>query len=205
MVLRVSDLSVARGGLRILEAVSLELAPGTALLLRGPNGIGKTTLLRTIMGLQPALSGQIDAPADSLAYAGHLDGVKPTLSVTKNLRFWASIFGGGDVEHALELFDLQALRDRAGGQLSAGQKRRLGLARLAVTGRTTWLLDEPTVSLDADARALFERAVTEHLKAGGAVMAATHLDLNLEAAQTLDMAQFKAKDTLTDTFDEAFL
>ncbi|MEL7396316.1 MAG: heme ABC exporter ATP-binding protein CcmA [Pseudomonadota bacterium] len=205
MVLRVSDLSVARGGLRILEAVSLELAPGTALLLRGPNGIGKTTLLRTIMGLQPALSGQIDAPADSLAYAGHLDGVKPTLSVTENLRFWASIFGGGDVEHALELFDLQSLRDRASGQLSAGQKRRLGLARLAVTGRTTWLLDEPTVSLDADARALFESAVTEHLKAGGAVLAATHLDLNLDAAQTLDMAQFKAKDTLADTFDEAFL
>lgn len=205
MTLAVSNLSIARGGVRILEGVSFDLPAASVLLVRGPNGIGKTTLLRTIAGLQPALSGQVDMSEDSLAYAGHLDGVKPTLTVAENLSFWASVFGGADVEEAIAGFDLTALRDRAAGQLSAGQKRRLGLARLAVTGRKIWVLDEPTVSLDAHAQDLFERVILRHTEVGGAVLAATHQDLNLSEARTLDLTPFKAKTLSVDGFDEAFL
>jgi heme exporter protein A len=205
MLLDVSDLSLARGGVRILDGVTFRVAAGEALLLRGPNGIGKTTLLRTLAGLQPAVSGTISAAPESLAYAGHLDGIKATLSVVENLRFWADVFGGDGIHHAMQAFDLEPLMARAGGQLSAGQKRRLGLARLLVTGRPVWLLDEPTVSLDANAKTQFEDAVTKHLEGGGAVVAATHLDIGLQNAATLDLAEFKAKTHATNAFDEAFL
>ncbi len=205
MLLEVSDLSVARGGLRVLEGVGLALSPGQALVLRGPNGIGKTTLLRTIAGLQPPLSGVLRAAPESLVYAGHADGIKPTLSVSENLRFWAHVFGNREISAALEAYDLGALADRPAGLLSAGQKRRLGLARLLVTGRTVWLLDEPTVSLDRDAVAMFARSVTAHLATGGAALLATHIDLGLEAAGILDLAAFRARAPALEDFDEAFL
>ena len=174
-------------------------------MLRGPNGIGKTTLLRTLAGLQPPLAGRIEVPSDSLAYAGHLDGVKPTLTVEENLRFWASIFGGRDVEAAIKAFSLAPLRTRAAGLLSAGQKRRLGLARLTVTGRKIWLMDEPTVSLDKEAVAMLEAAIVAHLTAGGAVLAATHIDLLQDRADTLDVSEHASAADVVDAFDEAFL
>ena len=129
MDLTVTDLAIARGGIPVLAHVSFALRPGRALVLRGPNGIGKTTLLRTIAGLQPPLAGKIGLPAEDIAYAGHADGIKATLSVTENLRFWARIFGTGDIAPALAAMDLEGLALRAAHSLSAGQKRRLGLAR----------------------------------------------------------------------------
>ncbi|WP_420863799.1 heme ABC exporter ATP-binding protein CcmA [Algirhabdus cladophorae] len=200
----VSNLSCARGGLAVLADVSFDVAAGTALILRGPNGIGKTTLLRTIAGLQPALGGSIDIPADQVAYAGHADGIKSALTVAENLQFWAGVFGTTGVAPAIKAFNLTALKDRTAASLSAGQKRRLGLARLLVTGRTLWILDEPTVSLDADSTALFAQAIREHLKGGGSALLATHIDLGLEA-DTLDLTPFKATKAVEDGFHEAFL
>ena len=208
MVLHVDNLACARGGIPLLEGVTLSLAPGQALVLRGPNGCGKTTLLRTLAGLQPQRSGQISLPPDSVAYAAHADGLKSTLSVRENLAFWAAIYGGGDVDAAMSRMNMAALSERAAQNLSAGQKRRLGLARLLVTGRPVWMLDEPTVSLDLASVALFADVVRAHLAAGGMALIATHIDLGIPEAQVLDLGPFKARLPAPgdgDSFDEAFL
>ena len=204
-MLRVDDLTLARGGVPVLTGLSLALVPGQALILRGPNGAGKTTLLRSIAGLQPPLSGRIEGAEDRVAYAAHADGLKAMLSVTENLAFWARIFGTSDITPALDAFDLHGLADRLAGTLSAGQKRRLGLARLLVTGRPLWVLDEPTVSLDTGAVALFAAALRAHLAQGGAALIATHIDLGIEA-QVLDITPFRASAaTRAGASDEAFL
>lgn len=204
MVLTVSDLAVTRGGVAILEGVSFEVNAGEALVLRGPNGIGKTTLLRSVAGLQPPEGGTVAGAEDQIAYAAHSDGLKAMLSVTENLKFWASVFGLSDIETALVAFDLVDLRNRMAGTLSAGQKRRLGLARLMVTGRPIWVLDEPTVSLDVASVALFAEAVRGHLQQGGSALMATHIDLGLTEARVLDLTPFKAAPR-TRQMDEAFL
>jgi heme exporter protein A len=191
MNLEVNQISVARGGIAVLQGVSFRLEPGAALILRGPNGIGKTTLLRTLAGLQVPLSGTMTAPEDSIAYAAHADGNKQMLTVTENLRFWAEIFGTNDIQPALDAFALAPLADRPAGSLSAGQKRKLGLARMCVTGRPIWIFDEPTVSLDTDAVAMFAAMIRSHLGRGGIAILATHIDLGLDA-ETLDVTPFKA-------------
>ncbi len=202
-MLTVTGLAVARGGVPLLEGVSFALAPGFALVLRGPNGAGKTTLLRTLAGLQPPLEGTVAVEGESLTYAAHADGLKATLTVAENLGFWAAVHGT-PVGEALVAMNLGALRDRRAADLSAGQKRRLGLARLMVTGRRLWLLDEPTVSLDAASVGLFAAMLRGHLAAGGAAVLATHIDLGLPEAAVLDIGAFKAKPRKTGAFDEAF-
>lgn len=204
MKLEVFDLTVARGGVAILAGVNFALAPGAALVLRGPNGAGKTTLLRTVAGLQPPMAGRISGAEDRIAYSAHADGLKASLSVTENLEFWASVFGGSSIEVALGAFDLRGLASRRAGHLSAGQKRRLGLARLMVTGRPVWVLDEPTVSLDAASVGMFATAVRAHLAQGGMALIATHIDLGLEAA-VLDVTPYRALAMDVQSADEAFL
>jgi heme exporter protein A len=201
----VTNLSVSRGGRSVLEGLNFTLDAGDILTLRGPNGAGKTTLLRTLAGLQPPMRGSIEITPDLIAYAGHADGVKSTLTVAENLKFWAGIYGHSDISLALHTFDLTGLRERQAGNLSAGQKRRLGLARLVVAQRPVWVLDEPTVSLDRAALDLFACAVKTHVKAGGSAIIATHVDLGFES-DILDVAPFKAKiEHRSSAFDEAFL
>ena len=207
-LLAVHDLTVARGGMRTVESVTFTLDAGQALILRGPNGIGKTTLLRTVAGLQPPVTGRIEAAPDAIAYAAHADGLKTALTVTENLHFWAQVFGQTDIAPAIEAMNLRDLTERPAGTLSAGQKRRLGLARLLVTGRPVWVLDEPTVSLDADSVALFAGAVRAHLGQGGAALMATHIDLGLPEAEVLDLTPYRASSTTRVAkpagFNEAF-
>ena len=205
MTLTADHLTLERGGVPVLSGLSFRLEPGRALILRGPNGSGKTTLLRAIAGLQPALAGRITGAEDRIAYAGHADGLKAMLTVRENLNFWAQIFGNRDISGALDAYALHPLADRLSGTLSAGQKRRLGLSRLLVTGCPVWVLDEPTVSLDTDAVAMFARAVGAHLGQGGSALIATHIDLGLEA-DVLDITPFRAApDTRAGASDEAFL
>ena len=205
--MRVSDLAIVRGGVPLLAGLSFAVEPGSALILRGPNGIGKTTLLRTLAGLQPPAAGQIEVPEDSVAYASHADGIKGQLSVVENLNFWARVYGMADVTDAvLERFALQDLHARAAATLSAGQKRRLGLARLAVIGRKILLLDEPTVSLDTASVGRFATFLQDHLDAGGSAVIATHIDLGFTAT-VLELAPYKldAPALTASDFDEAFL
>lgn len=207
MELVVDNLAVQRGGLTVLDGLGFRLSSGEALILRGPNGIGKTTLLRTLAGLQPTVEGTINLPPESLTYAAHADGLKAVLSVRENLQFWAEIHGGADVDGAMAAMNLTELSERRAANLSAGQKRRLGLARLLVTGRPIWVLDEPTVSLDQASVELFANIVRRHLAEGGMALLATHIDLGLPEARVLDLAPFKAKSPLMASgggFDEAF-
>lgn len=204
-MLDVRGVTCARGGVPVLSDVSFGIDAGQALILRGPNGIGKTTLLRTLAGLQPALDGEIIFPEEQGAYASHADGIKTALSVTENLKFWADVHGTGMPDDILETFDLADLKDRMGGTLSAGQKRRLGLARLGVIGRKVLFLDEPTVSLDGFSVKLFADWVqNQHLAAGGVAVIATHIDLGINAPE-LDLTPFKAAIDAQGGADEAFL
>lgn len=211
MDLTCSHVTVARGGLAILAGVSFQLRSGQALVLRGANGLGKTTLLRTIAGLQPAMSGAITPGPDQITYAAHADAVKSALSVRENLEFWAAIYGSSKLDLALRDMDLETLQDRRAQTLSAGQRRRLGLARLLLSDRPIWVLDEPTVSLDAANVALFARHIARHLAQGGSALMASHIDPGVAGATALDLAPYRASGSQTTAsgtaagFDEAFL
>ena len=204
-MLQVKGLRCARGGVPVLSDISFSVDQGRALVLRGSNGIGKTTLLRTLAGLQPALDGTIDFPEGEGAYASHADGIKTALTVTENLAFWADVHGNAMPDDVFDAFDLTDLRERVAGTLSAGQKRRLGLARLGVVGRKVLFLDEPTVSLDGFSVKLFANWLRDvHLATGGVAVIATHIDLGLDAPE-LELSPFAAKPEARGGSDEAFL
>lgn len=204
-MLSVSDVTLARGGLPVVTGLSFTLNAGQALVLRGPNGSGKTTVLRAVAGLAQPISGRIETDAEAIAYAAHADGIKAMATVAENLQFWSDIFGSNTGAKALAAFELAALKYRRAGDLSAGQKRRLGLARLVATGAKLWILDEPTVSLDAEGRARFGRVMADHLAQGGAALLATHIDLGFDAP-ALDITAYRAApDATHGASDEAFL
>lgn len=195
--LRVNDVAIQRGGIPIVGGVSFSIEGGHGLIVRGPNGAGKSTLLKAILGFLPSARGEIvldggmpDAEIAEQAHSlGHLNAVNGALTVRENLVFLAEFLGGdaGTVDAAMDRLNLVELADMPTALLSAGQKRRTGLARLLVAKRDLWLLDEPTTSLDTASSQIVESLIAEHLEAGGIALIATHIDLAVSPVQVLTL------------------
>jgi heme exporter protein A len=198
-------LGCVRGERWVFDGVDFALAPGAALVLEGPNGSGKSSLLRLAALLLKPAAGRLiwdgrdiaedaDAHRARLVYIGHLDALKPAFTVTENLAFWAQLVGAesGATDAALERIGLDHLADLPARFLSAGQRRRLNLARLLTRPVPLWLLDEPTTSLDSASIKTLAEIATEHRAQGGIVLAATHVDLALTDAATLRLGRVRA-------------
>jgi heme exporter protein A len=195
------NLACERGGRLVFTGLNFAARAGRMLVLRGPNGAGKTSLLRLIAGLSDPASGILSASgqglpdgttlAESVHFIAHQDAIKLHLTVFENLDFWSQFHGHGDVPAALHAMNLGALKDFQAQRLSAGQKRRLGLARLALLHKPVWLLDEPTVGLDTASQGLLARMMTKHLEADGIIIASTHIDLPVASTDILDFTRLE--------------
>ncbi|MCD7058395.1 heme ABC exporter ATP-binding protein CcmA [Pelagibacterium xiamenense] len=189
--LTVSDLAIARGGVDVVVGFSAQIGAGQALVLRGPNGSGKSTTLLTLGGHLAKKAGVIQwvgldpelREAAQMHFLGHLSAVQKGLSVRENLLFWTRVNGGetGAVDDALEAAGLGGLASVSAAVLSAGQTRRLALARLIAAKKPVWLLDEPTGALDAEGSEWVNALIGAHLERGGMAIIATHLPLGIEA------------------------
>ena len=197
MELTADNLTCERGGRTVFTGVRFAVSNGQLMQLTGPNGSGKSSLLRMIAGLNEAASGnlKLEGGHDDLTigqqahYIAHQEAVKTALSVAENLAFWRDFMGAGDVERAMAAFDLTRLSSYPAGLLSAGQKRRLALARLVLVPRALWLLDEPTVGLDAASQAKLVEVMAGHLEKGGIIIAATHVPLGRESDTRLELGR----------------
>jgi heme exporter protein A len=203
------ELTCVRGDRLVFEGVSFALESGGALVLEGPNGSGKSSLLRLAATLlKPAagrltwdggdIAGDPDGHRARLAYVGHLDALKPALTVRDNLGFWARLNGGAPdvaaaaVDAGLRRLRLDHLHDLPARFLSAGQRRRVNLARLLLKPVPLWLLDEPTAALDREAAGIVAEIIAEHRRGGGMVMAASHVDLGIDRAAVLRLGAARA-------------
>ena len=196
-LVEVQDLSCERGGRRVFRHLSFAAATGQTLTLEGPNGAGKTSALRILSGLLPQAEGEVrihmtagyvvtDAEERGrlVGWIGHYDGVKAQLSVIENAQFFAGLYGARvAVAGVLDRVGLSRIADLPAQYLSAGQRRRLGLARLILSARPLWLLDEPLSSLDAAGRRLTAELIGEHCDDGGIAIVATHETLGLDATR----------------------
>jgi heme exporter protein A len=194
------EVACIRGERPVFRGVSFALEPGAGLILRGPNGSGKSSLLRILAGFLKPVGGSIAWDGENMAaapdahnarchYVGHLEAVKATLTVAEHLTFWAAVKGFAKAaDNILEALDLEDLAEVPGRFLSAGQKRRLTLTRLLATPAELWLLDEPSVTLDGQSAAGLEAMLAAHRAGGGMAIIATHADIALPGAETIDMA-----------------
>lgn len=197
MRLRAWDLAIERGGRQLFAGLSFSAAEGAALIVTGPNGVGKSSLLRALSGFLRIETGGFGLDGgdpertvgEQAHYLGHLDALKGALTAGENLAFWAGALGGASSRSAqgaaLERVGLAHAIDFPVRALSAGQKRRVALARLLVARRPLWLLDEPTTALDLAAQRAFGGIMRAHLDGGGIIVAATHTGLGLDGAQEL--------------------
>jgi heme exporter protein A len=196
MQLKGDNLACSRGGREVFVGLSFSLAAGEALMVTGRNGAGKSSLLRVIAGLVRLSDGRLDLDGserdatigEQSHYLGHQDSMKPSLAVGENLKFWAAFLGaGGPIEPALEAVDLAPLADLPAAYLSAGQRRRLSIARLVAIKRPIWLLDEPTSALDVPSQKRLADLMRGHLAGGGMIVAAAHGPIGLERARNLKL------------------
>lgn len=197
MQLTADNLACNRGGREVFAGLSFTLPGGEALVVTGRNGAGKSSLLRVIAGLVRAASGRLQLEGggaeatigEQAHYVGHQDAVKPSLTVHENLKFWTQYLGAGGaaIEAALEAVDLAPLTDLPAAYLSAGQRRRLSIARLVAVQRPLWLLDEPTSALDVPSQNRLADLMRRHLAGGGMIVAAAHGPIGLERARELRM------------------
>jgi heme exporter protein A len=196
-------LACVRGERLIFRRLGFDLEAGTALILSGPNGSGKSSLLRLMAGLLSPFAGTLSWAGEPIArdpaahrarlhLIGHQDAVKPVLTVIETVNFWTGLRGPSDgaAAAAIERLGLGPLADTPCRLLSAGQKKRLSLARLLASKAPLWLLDEPTTGLDAASTRNLEEILAEHRAAGGIVIATTHIPLALAGAQSLSVADF---------------
>jgi heme exporter protein A len=182
-----------RGGREVFPGLDFEANSGEALAVTGPNGAGKTSLLRIIAGLLTMAGGSIGLEGggaeltlpEQAHYLGHRDAMKPALSVVENLSFWRDFLGGEafDARESLAAVGLDHAAALPAAYLSAGQRRRLSIARLLAVRRPVWLLDEPTSALDAAGQSLFAGLMRDHLARGGLIVAATHTPLGVDARE----------------------
>ena len=198
MQLEASGLACVRNGREVFTGLGFSVGPGEALLVTGRNGAGKSSLLRMIAGLVRIAGGRLallDADPDQTIpeqahYLGHQDALKPSLTVAENLSFWAQYLDGIEsVQDALSAVGLSALADLPAAYLSAGQRRRLSIARLLAAKRPLWLLDEPTSALDSEAQNTLTGLMRQHLSGGGIIVAATHGPLGLDRAKELRLGE----------------
>jgi heme exporter protein A len=197
MRLVASDLGCVRGGRQVFRDLSFAVGAGEALLVTGPNAVGKSSLLRLVAGLVRPQEGQLELAGgdgeltigEQAHYLGHQDALKPSLSVAENLAFWADFLGGGRAKGAAALaaVGLGALTHLPAVYLSAGQRRRLSLARLIVVERPIWLLDEPTSALDVAGQAMLAELMRAHLAQGGLILAAAHGPIGLDRTMELKL------------------
>jgi heme exporter protein A len=196
--LEATDLTCVRGGREVFAGLSLSLGAGEALVVTGRNGAGKSSLLRMVAGLVRIAAGRLvlhdgdpeRTLPEQLHYLGHQDALKPALTVQENLAFWTHYLGGKEtVGPALAAVGLEAVVDLPAAYLSAGQRRRLSIARLIAVRRRIWLLDEPTAALDRAAQEQFAALMREHLAAGGMIVAAAHGPVGLEQAKELRLGE----------------
>lgn len=179
-----------RGGRPIFEGLSFAAHSGDFLVFCGPNGIGKTTLLYTLIGLSELIDGHLSISHDDCLFLGHDDGLKGELTVAQNLAFWIGVFGGELPDSDQWPFDIQKILDREVRHLSSGQRQKVALASVIFGGRKIWILDEPTTGLDASSAAEFCQWAQKHCDKSGIVIATTHLAFEYKRGQTLDLASF---------------